>query len=84
MKQCVAETPRAQYGGGIIINPGFDHNIDGRIVLENGSIEERISNAGNRFNVERNRTQPSDSFSQKVRLKKGMLCSFTSNLHFEV
>ncbi|RYR53655.1 hypothetical protein Ahy_A06g028864 [Arachis hypogaea] len=29
MKQCVAETPRAQCGGGIIINPGFDHSIDG-------------------------------------------------------
>ncbi|KAL1352257.1 hypothetical protein AAHE18_06G153700 [Arachis hypogaea] len=27
--QCVAETPRAQCGGGIIINPGFDHSIDG-------------------------------------------------------
>ncbi|KAL1296137.1 hypothetical protein AAHE18_19G261700 [Arachis hypogaea] len=75
---CVAETPRAQYGGGIIINPGFDHSIDGWTVFENGSIEERISNAGNRFIVVGNRTQPSDSFSQKVQLKKGMLYNFTA------
>ncbi|XLR02051.1 hypothetical protein S83_068249 [Arachis hypogaea] len=76
--ECVAETPRAQYGGGIIINPGFDHSIDGWTVFENGSIEERISNAGNRFIVVGNRTQPSDSFSQKVQLKKGMLYNFTA------
>ncbi|XLT09861.1 hypothetical protein HN51_055654, partial [Arachis hypogaea] len=77
MKQCVAETPRAEYGGGIIINPAFDHSIDGWTVFGNGAIVERISNAGNRFIVSRNRTQPSDSFSQKVQPKKGMLYSFT-------
>ncbi|XLU71976.1 hypothetical protein S245_031029 [Arachis hypogaea] len=64
--KCVAETPRAQYRGGIIINPGFDHSIDGWTVFENGSIEERISNAGNRFIVVGNSTQPSDNFSQKL------------------
>ncbi|XP_061373932.1 endo-1,4-beta-xylanase 5-like [Gastrolobium bilobum] len=76
--QCVEEPQRAQYGGGIIVNPGFDHNIEGWTVFGKGAIEERISNGGNRFIVARNRTQPLDSFSQKVQLKKGMLYSFSA------
>ncbi|RYR53652.1 hypothetical protein Ahy_A06g028858 [Arachis hypogaea] len=82
--QCVAETPITQYDGGIIINIGFDHSIDGRIVFKNSSIEERISNAGNKFNVAQNRTQPLDSFSQKVQLKKGTLYNFIGYLNFEL
>lgn len=78
----MAETPSAQYGGGIIVNPGFDHNIEGWTVFGKGAIEERVSNGGNIFIVALNRTQPLDSFSQKVQLKKGMLYSFSGNFCF--
>ncbi|KRH35662.1 hypothetical protein GLYMA_10G256900v4 [Glycine max] len=65
-KQCLAEPERAQYGGGIIVNPGFDHNIEGWTVFGKGAIKEPMSKEGNRFIVANNRTQPLDSFSQKV------------------
>lgn len=77
--QCVKEPHRAQYGGGIIVNPGFDHNIKGWTVFGNGTIEERISNDGNRFIVARNRTRALDGFSQKVHLKKGLIYIFSGN-----
>ncbi|OIW12854.1 hypothetical protein TanjilG_24787 [Lupinus angustifolius] len=51
MKQCIAEPHRAQYGGGIIVNQGFDRNIEGWKVFGKGTIEERISKEGNRFIV---------------------------------
>ncbi|KAK2458474.1 endo-1,4-beta-xylanase [Trifolium repens] len=76
--ECVAEPQRAQYGGGIIVNPGFEHSIKGWTVFGNGTIEERISNDGNRFIVAGNRTQPLDGFSQKVQLKKGMIYTFSA------
>ncbi|CAK8573835.1 unnamed protein product [Lathyrus sativus] len=76
--ECVKEPYRAQYGGGIIVNPGFDHNIKGWTVVGNGTIEERISNDGNRFIVARNRTQALDGFSQKVHLKKGLIYIFSA------
>ncbi|KAG5005203.1 hypothetical protein AAZX31_10G244200 [Glycine max] len=76
--KCLAEPRRAQYGGGIIVNPGFDHNIEGWTVFGKGAIKERISNGGNRFIVAHNRTHPLDSFSQKVQLKKGMLYTFSA------
>ncbi|PNY06376.1 endo-1,4-beta-xylanase A-like protein [Trifolium pratense] len=76
--ECVAEPQRAQYGGGIIVNPGFEHSIKGWTVFGNGTIEERISNGGNRFVVASNRTQALDSFSQKVQLKKGMIYIFSA------
>ncbi|KAJ1397290.1 Galactose-binding-like domain superfamily [Sesbania bispinosa] len=64
--ECMVEPQRAQYGGGIIVNPGFDHSIEGWTVFGKGAIEERLSDEGNRFIVARNRTQPLDSFSQKL------------------
>ncbi|KAK7269930.1 hypothetical protein RIF29_22743 [Crotalaria pallida] len=75
---CMGEPQRAQYGGGIIVNPGFDHNIEGWTVFGKGAIEERVSNEGNRFIVAHNRTHPLDSFSQKIQLKEGMLYSFSA------
>lgn len=73
------EPQRAQYGGGIIVNSGFDHNIEGWTVSGNGTIEERISNDGNRFIVASKRTQSLDSFSQKVQLEKGLIYIFSGN-----
>ncbi|XP_027937857.1 endo-1,4-beta-xylanase 5-like [Vigna unguiculata] len=76
--KCLVEPERAQYGGGIIVNPGFDDNIDSWRVFGKGSIKEQISNEGNRFIVAHNRTQPLDSFSQMVQLQKGMLYTFSA------
>ncbi|KAK7280255.1 hypothetical protein RJT34_25317 [Clitoria ternatea] len=76
--ECLAEPGRAHYRGGVIVNPGFDHNLEGWTVFGNGAIDERISNEGNRFIVARNRTHPLDSFSQKVQLKQGMLYTFSA------
>ncbi|GAU45000.1 hypothetical protein TSUD_87910 [Trifolium subterraneum] len=75
--ECVAEPRRAQYGGGIIVNPGFDDSINGWTVFGHGKIEERMSNDGNKFIVAGNRTQQLDSFSQKVQLNKGMIYIFS-------
>ncbi|XP_045786649.1 endo-1,4-beta-xylanase 5-like [Trifolium pratense] len=71
--ECLKEPRRAQYGGGIIVNPDFDHNTKGWSVYGNGTIKVRTSNDGNNFIVASNRTQSLDSFSQKVQLKKGMM-----------
>ncbi|WJX14885.1 endo-1,4-beta-xylanase [Trifolium repens] len=76
--ECVKEPKRAQYGGGIIVNPEFDHKIKGWTVFGNGTIEERKSNDGNTFIVASNRTQSLDSFSQKVQLKKGIIYTFSA------
>ncbi|XP_045786627.1 endo-1,4-beta-xylanase 5-like isoform X2 [Trifolium pratense] len=76
--ECMKEPQRAQYGGGIIVNSEFEHNIEGWTVFGNGKIEEHISNDGNRFIVVRNRTQTLDSFSQNVQLKKGLIYMFSA------
>ncbi|GAU14980.1 hypothetical protein TSUD_47750 [Trifolium subterraneum] len=75
---CVKEPKRAQYGGGIVVNSGFDHNIKGWTVFGNGTIEKGTSNDGNTFIVASNRTQPLDSFSQKVQLKQGIIYTFSA------
>ncbi|KAI4298569.1 hypothetical protein L6164_032114 [Bauhinia variegata] len=76
--ECLVEPQRALYGGGIIVNPEFDHSIEGWTVFGKAAIEQRISKEGNRFIVARNRTQPLDSFSQKVQLDKGIIYSFSA------
>ncbi|CAI8604817.1 unnamed protein product [Vicia faba] len=75
--KCTTEPHKAQYGGGIIVNPEFDHNIESWTVFGNGTMEERLSNNGNRFIVASNRTQTLDSFSQKIQLKKELIYMFS-------
>ncbi|XP_028767204.1 endo-1,4-beta-xylanase 5-like isoform X4 [Neltuma alba] len=76
--ECLVEPQRARYEGGIVVNPGFDQNLRGWTVNGKGVVEERISKEGNRFVVARNRTHPLDSFSQRIRLEKGKLYSFSA------
>ena len=78
----MAEPQRAQYGGGIIVNPEFNRSAEGWNAYGQGEIEERISKAGNSFIVVHSRTHPLDSLSQKVQLEKGKLYSFSGNLYF--
>ena len=82
IKQCLVEAQRAQYGGGIIVNPEFNHSLEGWTMFGQGEIEERISKAGNCFIVVHSRTHPLDSLSQKVQLEKGKLYSFSGNYIF--
>ncbi|KAL4615232.1 hypothetical protein ACB092_07G108800 [Castanea dentata] len=77
--KCLIEPQRAQYGGGIIVNPEFNHSLEGWTVFGQGEIEERISKAGNSFIVVHSRTHPLDSLSQKVQLEKGKLYSFSGS-----
>ncbi|KAF3963221.1 hypothetical protein CMV_012369 [Castanea mollissima] len=76
--KCLVEPQRAQYGGGMIVNPEFNHSLEGWTMFGQGEIEERISKAGNSFIVVHNRTHPLDSLSQKVLLEKGKLYSFSA------
>ena len=80
MKQCLVKPGvGALYGGGIIVNPEFNDNIEGWSVFGNGKLEARVSKDGNRFIVAHNRTQPFDSFSQKVQVEQGNIYSFSGN-----
>ncbi|XP_024020917.1 uncharacterized protein LOC21384356 [Morus notabilis] len=76
-KQCLREPQAAFYGGGIIVNPEFDHGIEGWKVFGQGKIEGRLAKEGNRFIVAHNRTHPLDSFSQKVQVDQGKIYSFS-------
>jgi hypothetical protein len=77
IKQCLVEPQRAEYGGGIIVNPDFNYSLEGWTAYGLGEVEERVSKAGNKFIVVHNRTHPLDSLSQKVQLEKGKLYTFS-------
>ncbi|KAL3730264.1 hypothetical protein ACJRO7_027291 [Eucalyptus globulus] len=76
--QCLAEPGSLMYGGGVILNPEFIHGTSGWTVLGEGATEVRISHTNNRFMVARDRKRPTDSFSQKVQLEKGMFYAFSA------
>ncbi|XP_056163516.1 endo-1,4-beta-xylanase 5-like isoform X2 [Syzygium oleosum] len=76
--QCLAEPGSPMYGGGVILNPEFIHGSSGWTVFGHGAIEVRTSYTNNRFMVAHNRKRPSDSFSQKVQLEKGMFYAFSA------
>ena len=76
-KQCLRKPQGALYGGGIIVNPEFNHNIQGWMVFGKGKIEERLSKEGNKFIVAHSRTHPLDSFSQQVQVEQGKIYSFS-------
>ena len=75
--QCLRVPRGAFYGGGIIVNPEFDHDIEGWKVFGQGTVKEGLSKEGNRFIVAHNRTHSFDSFSQQVRVEQGKIYSFS-------
>lgn len=77
IKQCLGNPFEALYGGGIVVNPEFNYNIEGWKAFGEGEIEERLSKEGNRFIVAHSRKHPSDSFSQKVQVEEGKIYSFS-------
>ncbi|KAK3035724.1 hypothetical protein RJ639_033426 [Escallonia herrerae] len=76
--KCSEEPQRDQYGGGIIENPNFDYGTKGWTAFGKGVLQERTAENGNSFIVMHNRTQPLDSLSQRVQLKKGKLYAFSA------
>ncbi|XVE49336.1 hypothetical protein DITRI_Ditri01bG0074800 [Diplodiscus trichospermus] len=78
INQCLAAPKRAQYGGGIIVNPEFNEGTKGWTGTGEGTIREGVSEDGNRFIVVQNRTDPLDSFSQTVQLEKGNFYTFSA------
>lgn len=59
------------------MNPETNHGLKGWSVLGGAKIEIRVSSEGNSFIVAHSRSQKSDSFSQKVYMKKDVLYTFS-------
>lgn len=77
INQCLAEPRRAHYGGGLIVNPEFNRGLEGWTAFGQGAVREATSKEGNNYIVAYCRTNPLDSFSQKVQLEKGKLYSLS-------
>ncbi|XXG48759.1 hypothetical protein AAC387_Pa02g3119 [Persea americana] len=76
--ECLAEPLKPQYGGGILVNPGFNNGLRGWSKFGPGKIEQRVSKGGNNFIVAHSRKEPYDSFSQKLYMKKELLYTFSA------
>ncbi|KAL3830902.1 hypothetical protein ACJIZ3_019704 [Penstemon smallii] len=76
--ECLDEPLASQYGGGLVINPGFDLGLNGWTAFGQGKIALRFSRTGNKFIVAYNRSQPSDSITQVVSLGKELLYTFSA------
>ncbi|XVE93511.1 hypothetical protein REPUB_Repub01dG0199100 [Reevesia pubescens] len=73
-----ATPERAQYGGGIIVNPEFNQGTKGWTFSGEGVIREGVSEDGNRFIVLHNRTDPIGSFGLTFQLEKGKFYTFSA------
>ncbi|GMH03093.1 hypothetical protein Nepgr_004932 [Nepenthes gracilis] len=76
--ECLENPQKAQYDGGIIINPELNNGLDGWMSFGGAKIEQRASVGGNRFIVAHSRRQRHDSSSQKVYLDKDKLYTFSA------
>ncbi|XP_062177687.1 endo-1,4-beta-xylanase 5-like isoform X2 [Alnus glutinosa] len=75
--ECLSNPHKAQYGGGIIINPELNEGLKGWSTFGNAKIKERVS-GGNKFIVAHTRNHPHDSISQKLFLEKDKLYTFSA------
>ncbi|CAL9146738.1 unnamed protein product [Musa hybrid cultivar] len=80
---CLVESPRPQYGGGIVRNPEFNDGLKGWSVFGYGQIAERTSDTGNMFLATERRRLSHQSVSQKVYLQRGMLYTFSAWLQVD-
>ncbi|XP_058068723.1 endo-1,4-beta-xylanase 5-like [Magnolia sinica] len=76
--ECLEEPLKPQYGGGVLINPEFNHGLNGWSRFGFAKIEERVSKGGNKFIVAHSRNQSYDSFSQKLYLHKDKLYTLSA------
>ncbi|CAL0329312.1 unnamed protein product [Lupinus luteus] len=71
ISECLQQPQKPQYNGGLITNPELNNGLEGWTAFGNAKIEQRES-LGNKYVVAYNRTQPSDSVSQKINVQKGL------------
>ncbi|XP_056699233.1 endo-1,4-beta-xylanase 5-like [Spinacia oleracea] len=76
--RCLANPPKPQYKGGIVVNPEMNDGLRGWTVYGGVKIEHRVSPKGNNFIVAHSRTNPYGSVSQKVSLDKDKLYTFSA------
>jgi hypothetical protein len=65
----LAEPLKPQYGGGILVNPDFNKNLDGWTSFGN-AVMHKVSKSGNKYGVAVDQSVPRHSISQKVQLEK--------------
>lgn len=79
INKCLEEPLKAQYNGGIIVNPEINEGLKGWTTHGGVRIEARSSNnKGNNFLVAHSRTHPYGSVSQKLFLEKDKLYTFSA------
>ncbi|KAJ4796310.1 hypothetical protein LUZ62_047556 [Rhynchospora pubera] len=74
--ECLAQPLKPQYGGGMIVNPQFDKDLDGWVSF--GKDIHRVSKSGNKYAVALDKSTPHHSISQKVKLEKDKMYTFSA------
>lgn len=73
----MADPIKAQYNGGIIVNPEINDGLNGWTTHGGVRIESRASKTRNKFLVAHGRKQPLASVSQKIYLDREKLYTFS-------
>jgi hypothetical protein len=73
----LAEPLKPQYGGGILVNPDFNKNLDGWTSFGYANVMHKVSKSGNKYGIAVNRNMSHHSISQKVQLEKDKLYSLS-------
>jgi hypothetical protein len=72
----LAEPLKPLYGGGILVNPDFNKDLDGWTSFAN-TVMHKVSKSGNKYGVAVDSSKPHHSISQKVQLEKDKLYSLS-------
>ncbi|XP_060169288.1 endo-1,4-beta-xylanase 5-like [Lycium barbarum] len=68
--QCLKDPLKAQYNGGIVVNPELNDGLNGWSILGDAKIDNIVSSDGNKFIIASERKGPYHGFSQKFQLEK--------------
>ncbi|GFQ01653.1 endo-1 4-beta-xylanase [Phtheirospermum japonicum] len=75
---CLTTPPRAQYDGGIVVNPELNEGLNGWTAFEDAKIAHAASEDGNKFIVASNRNRPFHSAAQTFDLESERLYTFSA------
>ncbi|KAL3638869.1 hypothetical protein CASFOL_016776 [Castilleja foliolosa] len=75
---CLATPHRAQYDGGLVINPELNEGLNGWTTFADAKIAHALSENGNNFIVAFNRKDPFHSFSQTFHVVSETLYTFSA------
>ncbi|KAL3641196.1 hypothetical protein CASFOL_016164 [Castilleja foliolosa] len=75
---CLATPPKAQYKGGMVINPEFNEGLNGWKMFEDAKVYHVTSNDGNKFIAASNRNPSYRSFTQTFDLETDKLYTFSA------